>query len=176
MKSVYFILILIIISINCTPKPSYSNLLSTESSTKNDSLQNAAQWELYKLNVSWYPNSKRKTYELCRNRFIPFVNYIFNTIRIDKQHDTISFCFNTYAPSCKEERISQFCYDDRTIWYPYYGVRYVAGVQEGIYYGRVICKIKSENDTLFAKYLQLNQDSITNKWLLNYAERFLKKK
>jgi hypothetical protein len=174
MKKIYFAT-MFIINASCISKPSHlEQILSTEK----DSLRNAAQWELYKLNVSWTPNMRKKTYEWCHHRFIPFVNYMLtlDTVKVEKGQDTISFLFNTHTPSCGEKRSAEFVYGDGTMWFPYYGVRYVSGIQEGIYDGRVICKIKSENDTLFARFLQSNRDSITNEWLLNYAQRFLKKK
>jgi hypothetical protein len=181
MKKIYFVWVFIIVNASCTSKSIYSKQILSTDLIEKDSLENAARWELYKLNVFWIPTVQTptvhgKTYEWCDHRFIPFVNYILDTFKVEKRQDTLNFLFNTSTPSCGDQISAQFVYSDGTTWYPYYGVRYVSGVQEGIYYGRVICKIKSEKDTLFANFLHWNRDSITNEWLLNYAQRFLKNK
>jgi hypothetical protein len=173
---IYFVL-------SCTKNSSATdNKLVKNLGSEQDSLLNEAKWELYKLNIDTTTIFKWKKYVFCNNTLIPFINHDFNLSRTSIQVDTIRFFFSMQKPDCTVLRANGvqmealFLRGDSSNWNPFNGIVYVSRKKSGVCLNGLVVEPLYKDDGLFAQYIEANQDSITNRWLLSYYNNVIKKR
>jgi hypothetical protein len=145
-----------------------------------DSLVEAAKWELYKHNIGSLKGSRN--YVSCNNQLVSFINFDIGFPKCELYGDTIRYFFSMLPPNCVNYLQEgppvgiMFVRDNGSYWNPYDGVIYVSKKLHKICSDDICGEPLIKSDSILVTYIDSHRDSITNEWLLNYAQRFLKKK
>jgi hypothetical protein len=153
--------------------------LSEKQQNRQDSLVNAAKWELYKQNIRSFESPTK--YVSCNDQLVPFINFDVGSPKWRQVGDTIRYFFYMQPRNCVNHLSKSppvgilFVWDDGSYWNPYDGVIYVSKKLHKICSDDICGKPLIRSDSILVTYIDSHRDSITNQWLLDYYDNTIKK-